>query len=110
MEEKAKSKTSIQILLEKIDTLEKLMSNISMDYSKNENYFNGYSNALNAVRKIIDENKLHEMVRKEITEAYNNGYSEGYLDSDNKGLGFCSPTDYYNEKYGNPQGDPETTD
>ncbi|MDX8564681.1 hypothetical protein OZ664_11785 [Elizabethkingia sp. HX WHF] len=104
MEGKAKNKTTIQILLEKIDTLEKFTTNISLDYSKNENYFSGYKNSLNAVRKIIDESNLIEKEKQQIMEAYNSGYSEGYLDSDNKGMGFSSPSDYYNEKYGYPQG------
>lgn len=110
MEGKAKKKTTIQILLDKIDTLEKFTTNISLDYSKNENYFSGYKNSLSAVRKIIDESKIHELARQEIEEAYNYGYAEGYNDSDNKGMGFCSPSDYYNEKYGNPQTGPKTTD
>lgn len=62
--------------------------------------------ALNYV--LIKCSLLEEKEKQQIMEAYNSGYSEGYLDSDNKGMGFCSPSDYYNEKYGNPQGDPET--
>ena len=108
MEGKSKNKTAIQILLEKIDTLEKFTSNISLDYSKNENYFSGYKNSLNAVRKVINESNLIEKEKQQIMEAYNKGHSEGYLDSDNKGMGFSSPTDYYNEKYGNPQDIPGT--
>ncbi|MDV4026521.1 hypothetical protein CMT52_19525 [Elizabethkingia anophelis] len=102
------NKTALQELQDKISNLEKLSNNISPDYPNDVRYLTGYKDALNSVRKIINESNIFNKEKQQIMEAYNSGYSEGYLDSDNKGMGFCSPSDYYNEKYGNPLGETKT--
>ncbi|MBG0514081.1 hypothetical protein [Elizabethkingia meningoseptica] len=79
------NKTALQELIEKANRFKEVSSTGKLD-----------------IDEVLKElNNSLEKEKKQIMEAYNSGYSEGYLDSDNKGMGFCSPSDYYNEKYVN---------
>lgn len=93
------NKTALQELQDKISNLEKLSSNISPDYPNDVKYLTGYKDALNSVRKIIDESNILEKEKQQIMEAFENGK-----------YGFGTPMEiYYEANYGNPQEDQETT-
>ncbi|WP_407475358.1 hypothetical protein [Elizabethkingia anophelis] len=121
------NKTALQELQDKISNLEKLSSNISPDYPNDVRYLTGYKDALNSVRKIIDESNILEKEKQQIMEAYHNGQvivfnllkkafpnykfplTQDEVDKIECGLDVNEDAeDYFNSKYGNPQGDPET--
>ncbi|HFI4796464.1 TPA: hypothetical protein ACGQK4_002183 [Elizabethkingia anophelis] len=72
-----------------------------------KSYVKGYSDAFNIVFYIIEQNDLIESERRHILEAYSKGkMSEYYFNI--KGGYRITAEDYFDSKYGNPQGDPET--
>ncbi|HFK5563456.1 TPA: hypothetical protein ACGZ9C_003124 [Elizabethkingia anophelis] len=94
------NKTALQELQDKISNLDKLSSNISPDYPNDVRYLTGYKDALNSVRKIIDESNILEKEKQQIMKSYNDGYSNCTWDLSCK-TEMISKEEYFNSKYGN---------
>ncbi|MDE5507758.1 hypothetical protein KRE40_03715 [Elizabethkingia meningoseptica] len=99
------NKTVLQELQDKISNLEKLSNNISPDYPNDVRYLTGYKDALNSVRKIIDESNILEKEKQQIMDSWLNERDMTWINSrgEDATIEDLKPNaeDYYNEKYGN---------
>ncbi|MCT4288179.1 hypothetical protein HZP25_15865 [Elizabethkingia anophelis] len=97
---KMSNKTALQELQGKISNLEKLSNNISPDYPNDVKYLTGYKDALNSVRKIINESNILDKEKQQITEAWIDGRKPVYKNVPNFDLS-KKGEDYFNSKYEN---------